>query len=205
MKNKNTARKTYSVKNQFKLWLQQGPRFESREINTIEPYELDNYIGSFLLSIRKANGSEYEPDTLTSYHRGIERFLREKQYPYSLVTSREFDTSRTILASKRKELKQKGKGNRPNAAEPLTTEEEAILREKQCIGLEDPTQLLNKMWLNNTMLFGLRGGIENHKLRWGDILLKQDERGNEYLEFNERATKSRTGETSGTHQRAIRP
>jgi hypothetical protein len=37
--------------------------------------------------------------------------------------------SRAVLASKRKELKGKGKGNRPNAAGPLEPSEEATLRE----------------------------------------------------------------------------
>ena len=42
------------------------------------------------------------------------------------------------------------------------------MAEKGCIRLTSPKQLQNKMWLQNTMLFGLCGGTENHKLRWGD-------------------------------------
>ena len=57
--------------------------------------------GSFLLSIRKASGSEYEQDTLTSYHRSINRFLKEKKYLYSLVNDKEFEASRAVLQSKR--------------------------------------------------------------------------------------------------------
>ena len=60
------------------------------------------------------------------------------------------------------------------------------------------------MWVQNTMLFGIRGGTENHKLRWLDIELRSDENGREYLEFNERETKTRTDENS-THLRAFRP
>ena len=120
MKNKNTVRKTVTVMRQFTNWLEMPPRKETREINTIQADELDNYIGSFLLSIRKANGEQYEPDTLTSYHRGIDRYLGDRKYPFSLVVDKEFATSRAVLASKRKELKQKGKGNRPNASTPLS-------------------------------------------------------------------------------------
>ena len=116
MKNKNTVGKTQSAVKQSTTWLQMIPRFETREINKIPPGELDNFVGSFLLSIRKADGSEYEPDTLTSYHRSIDRFLKEKKYLYSLVNDQEFETSRAVLQSKRKELKQKGKGCTPNAA-----------------------------------------------------------------------------------------
>lgn len=167
MKNKNTAKKTATTTRQFRKWLEKAPRYEGREIETIEPYELDNYIGSFLLSMRKADGSEYEPDTLTSYHRGIDRYLKEKKYPYCMVTDKEFGTSRKVLSSKRKELKEKGMGNRPNAAEPLNATEENILTEKGCIRVESPRQLLNALWLNNTKLFGLRGESDNRKLKWG--------------------------------------
>ena len=78
------------------------------------------------------------------------------------------------------------------------------MKEEGCIGIHSPKALLNKMWLQNTMLFGIRGGTENHKLRWSDIELRSDENGREYLEFNERETKTRTGENS-THLRAFRP
>ncbi|XP_062619802.1 uncharacterized protein KIAA1958 homolog [Saccostrea cucullata] len=203
MKNKNTVRKTQSAVKQFTTWLQLSPRNETREINRIPTSELDNFIGSFLLSIWKADGSEYEPDTLTSYHRSIDRYLKEKKYPYSLVNDKEFETSRTVLMSKRKELKQKGKGSKPNAAEPLTVSEENKLKEEGCIGLHSPKALLNKIWLQNTMLFGIRGGTENHKLQWADIELCKDENGKEYLEFHERDTKTRTGEV--TYLRAFRP
>ena len=204
MKNKNTVRKTVTVMRQFTNWLEMPPRKETREINTIQADELDNYIGSFLLSIRKANGEQYEPDTVTSYHRGIDRYLRDRKYPFSLVVDKEFATSRAVLASKRKELKQKGKGNRPNASTPLSKGEEKALKDKNCVGLNSPQQLLNKMWLQNTMLIGIRPGAENHSLRWGDIQLHEDENGQEYLEFErERATKTRTGEASDT--RSFRP
>ena len=58
------------------------------------------------------------------------RCLRENGYEKSIVLDREFATSRSVLAAKRKELKAKGKGNRPNAVEPLTATDELLLREK---------------------------------------------------------------------------
>ena len=204
MKNKNTVRKTEQSIRLFKTWLENEPRYDTREPWQIPASELDNYIGSFILSIRKSDGEEYEPDTLTSYHRGIDRSLRENHYPFSIITDKEFLTSRTVLASKRKELKQKGKGNKPNRAEPITMSEEKLLMEKGCLGNNSPKQLLNRMWFNNTVLFGLRGGDENRQLKWGDISLKRDADDNEYLEYNERITKTRTG-ASSKHNRSFNP
>ncbi|XP_053380345.1 uncharacterized protein KIAA1958-like [Mercenaria mercenaria] len=174
MRNSNTIKKTETAVRQFQRWLSSDPRYITAEISDIPVEVLDNYIGSFLLSIRKADGSEYEPDTLTSYHRGIDRYLRDKNYDYSMVQDREFSTSRAVLASKRKQLNMSGKGGRPNAAQPLTSDEQEVLKEKKCIGLESPQQLLNKMWLNNTVMFGLRGGTESRSLCWGDVSLKTD-------------------------------
>lgn len=109
-----------------------------------------------------------------------------------------------MLASKRKELRAKGKGKRPNAAGPLGPCEEAILREKGILGTDNPEQLLNTVWLNNTVLFGLHGGSENRNLMWGDIQLKVTDSGQEYIEYNERLTKTRTAEKK-TETREINP
>lgn len=51
------------------------------------------------------------------------------------------------------------------------------------------------MWLNSTLHFGLRGRQEHIHMLWGDMELKEDESGTEYVEFHERATKTRQGST----------
>ena len=53
---------------------------------------------------------------------------------------------------------------------------------------------MNTLWFNNSIHFGLRGVSEHSNLRWGDIKLKNSYDGTEYLEYNERQTKTRTGE-----------
>ena len=49
------------------------------------------------------------------------------------------------------------------------------------------------MWLNSTMHFGLRGRQEHTNMLWGDMSLHMDDSGNEFIEFNERITKTRQG------------
>lgn len=107
-KKKNTERKRQSAVKQFHVWFHRNPGNETRDITEMQPGKLVNYLGSFRFSIRKADGSDYEPDTLTNYHGSIDRFLRErKKCPYSLITYRESSTSKTVLTSKRKELKRR--------------------------------------------------------------------------------------------------
>ena len=46
------------------------------------------------------------------------------------------------------------------------------------------------------MHFGLRGCKEHRDMSWGDVKLKKTVDGEEFLEFNERQTKTRTGRTA---------
>ena len=101
-----------------------------------------------------------------------------------------FERTRKVQ-SKQKELKEKG--NRPNASIVLTSDELNTLYEKGLLGTRNPEALLNTLWLNNTMHFGLRGCKEHRDMCWCDVKLKETADGKEYLEFNERQTKRRTG------------
>ena len=60
---------------------------------------------------------------------------------------------------------------------------------------DNPVALQNLVWLNNTLHFGLRGNQEHVQMLWGDVDLRQTSEGVEYLEFNERTTKTRQGNT----------
>ena len=99
------------------------------------------------------------------------------------------------MKAKQMQLKRHGLGNRPNATTALTDDEIEILFEKKLLGLSSPQALLNTVWLNNMIHFGLRDvRIEQKELRRGDIVLKTDSDGKEYLEYFERQTKTRTRE-----------
>jgi len=64
------------------------------------------------MEVRKADGAEYESDSLTSFRNSIQRLLTQQQYRYSLTDSREFSKHREVLKARRKELKSKGKGRK---------------------------------------------------------------------------------------------
>jgi len=192
-RNISTQKKTTSDMNKFTTWL--TTQDQRHPLELISPTELDILIGHFIKSLKKPDGSNYEPGTRTSFHRSIERHLSDHNYPYNILTDDLFATSRAVLQAKRKELKQEGLGKKPRKTEPLTADEENRLWVAGQLGASDPTALLNTVWFFNTKLFGLRGSGENRKLQWGDITIKDDEDGNEYLEYNERQTKTRDGNT----------
>ena len=77
---------------------------ERREIELIPAGELDKYLATFVISVRKVDenkqAEEYEPDSLSSKVNIITRYLREKQYPFDIKTSKEFEHSRKVLEEK---------------------------------------------------------------------------------------------------------
>ena len=76
------------------------------------------------------------------------------------------------LKAKQKELKRQRKGNRPKATTALSDKEIDILYSKKVLGLSSPQALVNTVWLNIMLHFGLRGCKEQRELRWGDVVLK---------------------------------
>ena len=62
-----------------------------------------------ILSIRKNDGTDYESDTLTSYHRSIARYLKENKYPFDMVIDKQFQTSKQFSCPNEKSSNKKGK------------------------------------------------------------------------------------------------
>ena len=77
-KNPRTQKKTEVDTKKFLDFISQAPYCEESSIEALQPERLDFLVKHFLLEIRKSDGSEYEPDTLTSYRNSIDRYLRGK-------------------------------------------------------------------------------------------------------------------------------
>ena len=190
--NSNTKRKTTNDLNLFQNYL--TSQNESRFPQFIPPAELSEYISGFLLSVRRKNGEEFEPTTLRSFFSSINRHLISNGYKFSLMTDAQFRRSRDILAAKQKQLKCMGKGNKPRAADEITDDDINVMYEKQVLGPASPSSLIYSMWMMCTLQFGMRTGKETHDLRWGDVALRIDDDGHEYIVYTqERQTKTRTG------------
>ena len=71
----------------------------------------------------------------------------------------------------------------------LSEDDIKMLYEKELLGTATPEALLNTIWFNNTVHFGLRGCKEHRDMCWGDVKLCKTLSGEEYLEFHERQTK----------------
>ncbi|XP_067030910.1 uncharacterized protein KIAA1958-like [Acropora muricata] len=192
--NKNTARKTSQDVALFKTFLTERKLNDPEELT---PLQLDASLRQFIISVRKQDGSDYEPSSLRCMVARIGRYLKKVSYGFSVFNSIEFAGTREVLRTKQKALKSSGKGNKPNASRSLTDSEVDELYRKGQLGSETPEAMLNTLWFNNCTHFGMRGAKEHRDLCWGDIQLKEDISAGEaiqFLEYTERQTKTRTGE-----------
>ncbi|XP_015218750.2 uncharacterized protein KIAA1958 [Lepisosteus oculatus] len=181
--NEKTIRSTQTALRNFREFLISKYPSETREIYVIPCNELDSYLASFFVDARQKDGSEYEPNSLANYQCGLERYLKEHRYGYSITRDKEFRRSQEALKQKQLELKFKGKGNKPHKSMKLTFADELILRKRGLLSRFNPEGLLNLVWLNNTKAFGHCTGFHGSTLRWGDIRLRSTETGLECLEW----------------------
>ena len=95
---------------------------EKRKLLEIPPDELDKLLCNFYINAKKKDNSEYEPDTMSSFSRSIQRYLDDNNTKINILKDEEFKVSREVLKSKRRELRKQGKGNKPNATAALPDE-----------------------------------------------------------------------------------
>ena len=127
--------------------------------------ELSSFISEFIITVRKKeNNEDYEPTSLRAMMASFERYLKKKNYGYSIMRDVEFEKARTALKSKQRDLKKKGKGDKPNASVPLTEDDIKLLYDKGLLEKSTPEALLNTVWFNNTAYFGLRGCKEHRDM-----------------------------------------
>ena len=93
-----------------------GTKNELRKVEDIPALELNEYMCEFIISVRTKDGKDYEPSSLRSLLASFERHLKKNSYSASIMNDLVFEKTRKVLMSKQKELKKKGKGNKPNAS-----------------------------------------------------------------------------------------
>ena len=107
------------------------------------PIDLDKVLRSFYAEVRKTNSDEYETNFLASMQACIDRYLKENNYPVSIIKDRVFSTSRAVLEGKCKSLWEHGKGKRPNKSKSLSESEVNILWECGLLGTHSSMPSIN--------------------------------------------------------------
>ena len=99
----NTIKKTKSDLSLFKRWCKSVG--EEKKIEEMTATELNSRLSSCFITLRKSNDEEYEPCSLTSLQRSIDRHLKETGSQLRILADREFEESRLVLEAKRKNLR----------------------------------------------------------------------------------------------------
>jgi len=145
---------------------------ERRELQEIPAAELQQFAIKFVLGVKNKNGEEYEPSSLRGFLQSVDRFLRKNRCTFSLLNDKEFCELQDILKKKQKQFKAIGKGNKLNSADALSDEEIEEFYRVGVLGNNTPRALLNTVWMNNCIYFGMRPRQEQRDLCWEDLELK---------------------------------
>ncbi|XP_070560330.1 uncharacterized protein KIAA1958-like [Ptychodera flava] len=130
--------------------------------------KLDEVLGPASFSIRKMDGTEYEPSTLTNMKCSLERYLRSKNYSASL-NDRVFHKLNQAIRAKQVHLKGQGKGRKELKSEEISAEEEETMWQAGVLGINNPQSA------NFTMFFysentWMRGRNEHQLIKFTGIV-----------------------------------
>ncbi|XP_021380096.1 uncharacterized protein LOC110467324 [Mizuhopecten yessoensis] len=181
MENRNTQRKTDTDIRILIAYLRSLN--DSRPPETIPPLELDRYLSNFFTIVKKHDGNEYEPASLRGMLCSVERYLKMKSYQASVTRDVVFVNTRHALKYKQQRLRELGKGSKkPN--EPfgkVTLDKVNQLFTAREMGPYTPMSIINSMCFMFIVHFRLRKAIDHKNLVWGDIKLRADQSGKEYI------------------------
>ncbi|XP_035204337.1 uncharacterized protein KIAA1958 homolog isoform X2 [Oxyura jamaicensis] len=167
----------------FRDWLVLHCPSEVREIYKLPPEDLDNYLAWFYSSAKKQNGMDFSANSLYFFQSSIDRYLKDHDYEYSVVKGVEFRTSQEALKLKHQHLAQKEREGEWAILENLTDENVDILRKNGLLSQMTPQGFLHLMLINIIRGFGASTHNQSQKLYWGQLVLRKDEAGLEYLEW----------------------
>ena len=139
------------------------------------PQGLNKFLSEFLITVhKKGQNEEYESYSLRTFFASFQRHSKKIYYGLCLMKNVQFEQTWRALQSKQRDLKRKGMGNKPNASAALSEEDIQVLFEKDLLGIFTPEALLNMIWFNNIIHFGLLGRKEHREMCWGDVKLWQN-------------------------------
>ena len=111
----------------------------SLNVKNVPADALDKLLGNFFKNVRKQNGGEYEPDSLSSFQRSFQGRLKELKLSFNILKrTKSFVVPEKYWPPKEKIHVKQGRGNKLNACRELTSEEEEKLFESDAFGCHNP-------------------------------------------------------------------
>ncbi|XP_046376580.2 uncharacterized protein LOC124149192 isoform X2 [Haliotis rufescens] len=142
------------------------------------PEKLNLLLLDYFKEARKMDGRELNARTLKNVQVHLDMFLKDAGYPYSISKDRPFQSCRDYLKRK---ISEGGKVVAQKHSPVDDNDIETLFQTSQ-LGAHSPETLTNTMWFLNSKYFAIRRPAEHLGMKWGDLLLKTNEQGQEYLE-----------------------
>ena len=131
---------------------------------------LGNWLGRFVVEVRRQDGKHYPPKTLQLLLFGLQRHLNSAlSTEVNFMRDPEFHDLRKILDSYYRKLHQEGVGCSSKSTELLTREDEEKLWQSGVLNPDTPQGLLNCVFFLNGKNFCLRGGQEHRELKLSQL------------------------------------
>ena len=127
----------------------------------------------FYAELKKKDEDDYKPESLKIMQGTIERHLKDKISPLSIVRTTEFHSTQEVLNAKALSLRQQGKSKRLNKVQSLTPDEESAPWEKGLLGDFNGKVLRNANLNNLTEQLRLRGRQEHYDAYVEDLVIRQ--------------------------------
>ncbi|XP_010078856.1 PREDICTED: uncharacterized protein KIAA1958-like, partial [Pterocles gutturalis] len=167
----------------FKHWLVSHCPSETREVYALPPEDLDNYLGSFYISAKRQDGTDFSSHSLHFFQRNMEKYLKDHDYKYSVVKGVEFRSSQEAWKLRHQHLSQKERETEWSIVEKLTDEDVERLHKKGLLSRTQPQGFSHLMFTNLIRGFGASTHSQGQDLYWGHLVLKKNEEELEYLEW----------------------
>ena len=185
-KAKKTLAKRQNEGHRFEEWLR--TRNEHRDITALPVKLLDRLLAVYVEQYKKIDGGVFQVGCVTTNMSALKAYLAEKGVNTSLL-----GVMQDALDSKAKELKAKGFGYTPNAAQYILPEQEEKMWVSGVFGSDSPRKLIYTLVYYMNKLFGWRAENEARQCQVQDIERHIDENGKPFYEWAEQLTKTRRG------------
>ena len=160
---KNTKKSTNNWIKAYETWA--GARGFYTKSEKYKPEDLNQTLEKFYIEIRRKDCKDYEPDSLKVMLAALDRYLKSRDYPVSIIKGQEFNSSRKVIERRARKLREEGKGKQPHKSSSITDAEEAVLWEEKKFGDSSARSLQNTVWRTIVQHFGLRGRDNHYNLK----------------------------------------
>uniref|UniRef100_A0A8C1K591 Zgc:174877 n=1 Tax=Cyprinus carpio TaxID=7962 RepID=A0A8C1K591_CYPCA len=176
----STIKQTVWAVNCFKAWLREKQL--TVDFKTVDKSELNLMLREFYGSIRTSKGELYGIRSYVALRAGLNRFMNELPLnrAWNLMQDTEFRSANNVFKGVVKQIRRSGRDTTTHYP-PISPEDQHLLKHSPALDPGNPKGLLNKVWFDIQLHFGLRGKEGNRHLQPDSFTLNRDPNGFKYF------------------------